>query len=73
VDVIIEFTGKTFGHNVDADVSAAMLQRIAGNGIQMNFDGYWVPTVTQGKGIIGALGRNITFSFTQAQMQIFSR
>lgn len=55
MDVEIIVGNKSFGHSVDARVTVEMLQRIAGNGLQIILEGYWVPVVITGEGRVGRL------------------
>jgi hypothetical protein len=55
VDIVITVGSVTFGHSVDARITADKLQRIAGNEARTTMDGYWVPIVTKGDGYIRRL------------------
>jgi ribonuclease HI len=66
IDVTFKCMGRTVGLNVKNDISEAAMQRLVANTLKLNLNGYWVATVTEGYGRIGALWKNSTVTLTPA-------
>jgi hypothetical protein len=58
--------GRTVGISVDNNIKESAIQRIVANTLQVNLTGYWVATVTNGFGRIGALYNGSTVMLTPA-------
>jgi hypothetical protein len=66
VDVTFKCLDRTVGISLPNDTKESMIQRIVANTLQVNLDGYWVATVTEGFGRIGALCNGSTVMLTPA-------
>jgi hypothetical protein len=58
--------GRVIGISVDADVTEEMIQRQVANTLHVNLDGYWVATVLEGGGRLGALLSHSTAALNPA-------
>jgi ribonuclease HI len=58
--------GRTVGISVDNNIKESAIQRIVANTLRVNLTGYWVATVTNGFGRIGALFNGSTVTLTPA-------
>jgi ribonuclease HI len=66
IDVTFKCLGRTVGINLANNTKESMIQRMVANTLEMNLDGYWVATVTEGFGRIGALYPHSTVTLTPA-------
>jgi hypothetical protein len=66
VDVTFRCMEQTIKISVKANLKESEIQRIVANTMQVNLNGYWVATVTEGFGRIGALISGSTVMLTPA-------
>jgi ribonuclease HI len=73
IDVTFKCMGRTVGASVLSNIKESGIQRFVANSLHVNLDGYWVATVTEGFGRIGALCREYTVTLTPATTQDIQR
>jgi ribonuclease HI len=73
VDVVFKCLGRTVGMNISNNLKESQIQRLVANMLQVNLHGYWVATVTEGFGRIGALCKESTVTLTPATSEQIQR
>jgi hypothetical protein len=73
VDITFKCVGRTIATSVKANLKESEIQRTVANVMQMNLDGFWVATVTEGSGRIGALINGSTVTLTPATAEQIQR
>jgi hypothetical protein len=65
VDIMFKCQNRVIGISVKANAKESELQRIVADTMQLNLNGYWVATITEGEGRIGALISGATVTLTR--------